>query len=295
MKVSAGGVQLEVEDHGPPNGEPLVLIMGLGMQLVAWPDGLVELLVARGFRVIRFDNRDIGLSQRFDDLGVPNLPLVAMKAALGLPVHAPYAIADLADDTAALLDALGLASAHVCGASMGGMVAQHLAARHAARVRSLTLMMTTSGARRLPQPSLRVRAALIGRPARLDVDALVDHYVHLLHVIGSPGFPPDEAELRQRLEFSIRRSFRPRAVARQIAAIAADGDRSALLARVAAPTAILHGAADPLIPVAAAHDLAAKIAGASVEVIAGWGHDLPRELWPRQAEVIAGVAARSRG
>lgn len=295
MKVSAGGVQLEVEDHGPPNGEPLVLIMGLGMQLVAWPDGLVELLVARGFRVIRFDNRDIGLSQRFDDLGVPNLPLVAMKAALGLPVHAPYAIADLADDTAALLDALGLASAHVCGASMGGMVAQHLAARHAARVRSLTLMMTTSGARRLPQPSLRVRAALIGRPARLDVDALVDHYVHLLHVIGSPGFPPDEAELRERLEFSIRRSFRPRAVARQIAAIAADGDRSALLARVAAPTAILHGAADPLIPVAAAHDLAAKIAGASVEVIAGWGHDLPRELWPRQAEVIAGVAARSRG
>lgn len=295
MKVSAGGVQLEVEDHGPPNGEPLVLIMGLGMQLVAWPDGLVELLVARGFRVIRFDNRDIGLSQRFDDLGVPNLPLVAMKAALGLPVHAPYAIADLADDTAALLDALGLASAHVCGASMGGMVAQHLAARHAARVRSLTLMMTTSGARRLPQPSLRVRAALIGRPARLDVDALVDHYVHLLHVIGSPGFPPDEAELRQRLEFSIRRSFRPRAVARQIAAIAADGDRSALLARVTAPTAILHGAADPLIPVAAAHDLAAKIAGASVEVIPGWGHDLPRELWPRQAEVIAGVAARSRG
>lgn len=295
MKVSAGGVQLEVEDHGPPNGEPLVLIMGLGMQLVAWPDGLVELLVARGFRVIRFDNRDIGLSQRFDDLGVPNLPLVAMKAALGLPVHAPYAIADLADDTAALLDALGLASAHVCGASMGGMVAQHLAARHAARVRSLTLMMTTSGARRLPQPSLRVRAALIGRPARLDVDALVDHYVHLLHVIGSPGFPPDEAELRERLEFSIRRSFRPRAVARQIAAIAADGDRSALLARVAAPTAILHGAADPLIPVAAAHDLAAKIAGASVEVIPGWGHDLPRELWPRQAEVIAGVAARSRG
>lgn len=295
MKVSAGGVQLEVEDHGPPNGEPLVLIMGLGMQLVAWPDGLVELLVARGFRVIRFDNRDIGLSQRFDDLGVPNLPLVAMKAALGLPVHAPYAIADLADDTAALLDALGLASAHVCGASMGGMVAQHLAARHAARVRSLTLMMTTSGARRLPQPSLRVRAALIGRPARLDVDALVDHYVHLLHVIGSPGFPPDEAELRERLELSIRRSFRPRAVARQIAAIAADGDRSALLARVAAPTAILHGAADPLIPVAAAHDLAAKITGASVEVIPGWGHDLPRELWPRQAEVIAGVAARSRG
>jgi pimeloyl-ACP methyl ester carboxylesterase len=294
VKISAGNVQLEVEDHGPPNGEPLVMIMGLGMQLVAWPEGFVELLVARGFRVIRFDNRDIGLSQRFDDLGVPNVPLVTMRAALGLPVHAPYAIADLADDTAALLDALRLPAAHVCGASMGGMVAQHLAVRHAARVRSLTLMMTTSGARRLPQPSLRVRAALIARPTRFDVDAMVDHYVHLLHVIGSPGFPPDEAELRERLEFSIRRSFRPRAVARQIAAIAADGDRSALLARVKAPTAILHGRADPLIPVAAAHDLAAKIAGASVEIIDGWGHDLPRELWPRYTEVIAGVAARSR-
>ncbi|MFO1218922.1 MAG: alpha/beta fold hydrolase [Burkholderiaceae bacterium] len=293
MKISARGVLLEVEDHGSPGGEPLVLIMGLGMQLVAWPDGFVEQLVARGFRVIRFDNRDIGLSQRFDELGVPNLPLVAMKAALGLPVHAPYAIADLADDTAALIDALGLESAHVCGASMGGMVAQHLAVRHAAKVRSLTLMMTTSGARRLPQPSMRVRAALIARPTSFDVDAIVDHYVRLLHVIGSPGYPADEQELRIRLEIAVRRSFRPRAVARQIAAIAADGDRSRLLANIRVPTAVLHGQADPLIPVAAAHDLAAKIAGASLELVDGWGHDLPEALWPRHVEAIATVAGRS--
>lgn len=294
MKLSANGIQLEVEDHGSPAGEPLVLIMGLGMQLVAWPDGFVEQLTQRGFRVIRFDNRDIGLSQRFDDRGMPNLPLLAMKAALGLPVHAPYSIADMADDTAALLDALGIAAAHVCGASMGGMVAQHLAARHPQRVKSLTLMMTTSGARRLPQPTMRVRAAMIAKPARFDVDALVDHYVKLVRVIGSPGYPPDEAELHERLDFSIRRSYRPRGVARQIAAIAADGDRSALLGRIRAPTAVLHGRADPLIPVAAGHDLAAKIAGATLEVIDGWGHDLPAALWPRYVQAIATVAERAQ-
>ena len=294
MKISANGIQLEVEDHGSPSGEPLVLIMGLGMQLVAWPDGFVEQLLARGFRVIRFDNRDIGLSQRFDDRGVPNLPLLAMKTAIGLPVHAPYSIADMADDTAALLDALGIVAAHVCGASMGGMIGQHLAVRHPSRVKSLTLMMTTSGARRLPQPSMRVRAAMIARPARFDVDALVDHYVRLIGVIGSPGYPPDAVELRDRLEYSIRRSYRPRGVARQIAAIAADGDRSALLRHIRAPTAVLHGRDDPLIPVAAGHDLAAKIADATLEVIDGWGHDLPAALWPRYVQTIAAVADRAR-
>ena len=294
MKLSANGIQFEVEDHGSPAGEPLVLIMGLGMQLVGWPDGFVEQLVQRGFRVIRFDNRDIGLSQRFDDRGVPNLPLLAMKAALGLPVQAPYSIADMADDTVGLLDALGIAAAHVCGASMGGMIGQHLAVRHPARVRSLTLMMTTSGARRLPQPSMRVRAAMIARPSGFDVDVLVNHFVRLVHVIGSPGYPPDEAELRDRLEYSIRRSYRPRGVARQIAAIAADGDRSPMLVRVKAPTAVLHGRDDPLIPVAAGHDLAAKIAGATLEVIDGWGHDLPAALWPRFVQAIVGAAERAR-
>ncbi len=294
MKISANDVLLEVEDHGPTDGAPLLLIMGLGMQLVAWHEEFVDSLVQRGFRVIRFDNRDIGLSQRFDELGVPNLPLLGIKATLGLTVHSPYTLADMAADTAGLLDALNIPAAHVCGASMGGMIAQHLAVRHPERVKSLTLMMTTSGARKLPQPSMKVRAALLSRPAKPgDVDSIIDHYVQLYRVIGSPGYPAGDEFLQRRLGLSVRRSYRPRGVARQLAAIVADGDRTALLAKITAPTAVLHGRDDPLVPVAAGHDLAAKIAGASLEVIDGWGHDLPMPLWPRFVQVIEGAAARA--
>ena len=151
MQVSANGVRIEVDICGPDSGEPLLMIMGLGMQLVAWPEGLVDELVAHGFRVIRFDNRDIGLSQPFDDLGVPSVPLAALLHTLHLPVKAPYQLADLARDAVGVLDALGIARAHVCGASMGGMVAQHLGFAHAERLKSLTLMMTSSGARSLPR------------------------------------------------------------------------------------------------------------------------------------------------
>ena len=294
MKIAANGVLLEVEDHGPTDGTPLLLIMGLGMQLVAWHEEFVDSLVQRGFRVIRFDNRDIGLSQRFDELGVPNLPLLGIKATLGLTVHSPYALADMAADTAGLLDALNIPAAHVCGASMGGMIAQHLAVRHPDRVKSLTLMMTTSGARKLPQPSMKVRAALLSRPAKpADVDSIIDHYVQLYRVIGSPGYPAGDEFLQRRLGLSVRRSYRPRGVARQLAAIVADGDRTALLAKITAPTAVLHGRDDPLVPVAAGHDLAAKIGGATLDVIDGWGHDLPMPLWPRFVQVIEGAAARA--
>src|ERR1700741_1902702 len=165
MQLSANGISIEVEDHGPPGGEPLLLVMGLGMQLVAWHEDFVAGLVARGFRVIRFDNRDIGLSQRFDHLGVPNLMLDSLRFAVGLGVRSGYSVSDMADDAVGVLDALGIRSAHVCGASMGGMIAQHMAARHARRLKSLTLMMTTSGSRRLPGPALKVRSALISRPA----------------------------------------------------------------------------------------------------------------------------------
>jgi pimeloyl-ACP methyl ester carboxylesterase len=294
MQISANGIALEVEDHGSPSGEPLVLIMGLGMQLVAWHIDFVAMLVARGFRVIRFDNRDAGLSQRLDQFGVPNLAIESIRHAVGMKVHAAYSVADMADDTVAMLDAMGIDAAHICGASMGGMIAQHVAARHPQRVKSLTLMMTTSGARKLPGPSMKVRGALISRPADPSSEqSVIAHFIKLYRLIGSPDYPAAEAYLQERLGEAVRRAYRPKGVARQMVAIAADGDRSALLGSIRKPVQIIHGKADPLVPAAAGNDLAAKIAGAELDLIAGMGHDLPTELWPRFVAGIAGAAGRA--
>jgi pimeloyl-ACP methyl ester carboxylesterase len=295
MQIQANGLAIEVDDQGPPNslgGPPILMLMGLGMQLIAWPDPLVAMLTARGRRVIRVDNRDAGLSESLDRLGMPNLGWATLRYLLHLPVHAPYTIADMAADTVGVLDALGLPAVQLVGASMGGMIAQHVAAMHPQRVARLTLLMTSSGARHLPQPSARVRAALIDRRAIApgDLEALVDRLERVFTVIGSPAWrPQSDAErdaFRERLRASVRRAYRPAGVARQLVAVAADGDRSALLARITAPTHIVHGSADPLVPVAAAHDLQARIAGATLEVIEGMGHDLPPALWPRLADAI---------
>jgi pimeloyl-ACP methyl ester carboxylesterase len=294
MKISANGVSIEVEDHGSPQGEPLLLIMGLGMQLVAWHEDFVESLVQRGFRVIRFDNRDIGLSQGFDQFGVPRLGVDMLKLALGMRVASPYTLADMAADSVGILDALGIPKAHICGASMGGMIAQQIGVRHPDRVKSLTLMMTSTGARRLPGPSLKVRAAMLARPKDPgNIDSVIDHYVGLYKLIGSPGFPPDDGYVRGRLQISVRRSYRPAGTARQMVAIAADGDRSPLVAQIRLPTHIIHRRADPLVPVAAGHDLAAKIPGAAIDLIDGMGHDLPVALWPRFVAGIASAAGRA--
>ncbi|MBI5717590.1 MAG: alpha/beta fold hydrolase [Burkholderiales bacterium] len=293
MRIPSNGIEIEIDDQGPPGGEPLLLIMGLGMQLIAWPDELVQQLVARGFRVLRIDNRDAGLSTQLDHLGVPNLAWAALRYAMHLPVHAPYGIADMAADAVGVLDALGVPAVHVCGASMGGMISQHLAATHPARVKSLTLMMTTTGARRLPQARAHVRRALLARPASADEDAIVAHLARVMELIGSPGFPPSPEQLRQRLSASVRRAWRPAGTVRQLAAIAGDGDRSTLVQGIRAPTRVIHGEADPLVPVEAGHELAARIRGAVLDIVPGMGHDLPQELLPRFAEGVAENAARA--
>jgi pimeloyl-ACP methyl ester carboxylesterase len=294
MKISANGIALEIEDHGPPQGEPLLLIMGLGMQLVAWHEDFVESLVKRGFRVIRFDNRDIGLSENFDRFGTPKLGLDMLRFALGMRVSSPYTLADMAADSVGILDALGIPKAHICGASMGGMIAQQIAVRHPDRVKSLTLMMTSSGARKLPGPSMKVRGAMLARPKDpTDVESVIAHYVELYRLIGSPGYPPADGYVRSRLQISVRRSYRPAGTARQMVAIAADGDRSPLVAQIRVPTQIIHGAADPLVPLAAGRDLAAKIPGAALDVIEGMGHDIPVALWPRFVASIATAAGRA--
>jgi pimeloyl-ACP methyl ester carboxylesterase len=287
-QLAANGIRIEADDQGPRDDpQPILLLMGLGMQLVAWPEPLVAQLVAAGRRVIRIDNRDAGLSAGFDAAGVPNLLATSLRWWLRLPIASAYRLADMADDAFGALDALGVERAQVVGASMGGMIAQHMAARRPERVARLTLMMTSSGARHLPQPSARVRRALLARPADpRDRQAVIERIVRLFDVIGSPAYRPDAQEFRARIAASVERAHRPAGIARQLVAVAADGDRTPLLARISAPTHIVHGAEDPLIPPAAAHDLQRKIRGATLEIVPGMGHDLPQPLWPRFARAM---------
>jgi pimeloyl-ACP methyl ester carboxylesterase len=293
MQVQANGLSVEVDIQGPADGTPLVLIMGLGMQLTGWPEPFVEMLTQRGHRVIRLDNRDAGLSQGFDHLGAPNVAWAALRYALRLPVRSAYTIADMAADTVGVLDALKIDRAHIVGASMGGMIAQHIAAKHPQRVSVLTLMMTTSGARRLPGPSAKARAALLDRRGldSKNIDAVVDRLERVFTIIGSPACRPADEQAREafraRLRASVQRAYQPSGVARQLIAVAADGDRSPMLARITAGTHIIHGAVDPLVPVASAHDLRQKINSATLEIIEGMGHDLPPALWLRLAASIA--------
>ncbi len=292
MKLRANGLMLEVDDRGPRDAPPVLLVMGLGMQLTGWPEELVELLLARGFRVIRFDNRDAGLSDGFDHVGVPSIPLAVLRHFVRLPVRSPYALEDMAADAMGVLDALQIPRAHVVGASLGGMIAQRLAARSPERVLSLTLMMTTSGSRRLPGPTARARAALLSRPADGKMETLIAHSSAVFTAIGSPAFRLEPAQLRERVAASLARAFRPAGAARQLLAIAADGDRTPLLARIQAPTLVIHGVEDPLVPAASGRDLQRRIAGAQGDFIEGMGHDLPPPLLARFAERIADNAAR---
>jgi pimeloyl-ACP methyl ester carboxylesterase len=293
MKVRANGLSIEVDDQGPRDAPVVLLVMGLGMQLTGWPDELVELLLAQGFRVVRFDNRDAGLSDGFDHLGVPSIPLNVLRHFLRLPVRAPYALKDMAADAVGVLDALGIARAHVVGASLGGMIAQHIAATYPERVASLALIMTTSGARRLPGPTLSARRALLSQPADRRPETLVAHSIGVFTAIGSPAHRPAPADLRARVVASIERASRPQGAARQLLAIAADGDRTPLLARIQAPTQVIHGVVDPLVPVANGRDLVARIAGAVGDFIEDMGHDLPQALLERIAQGIARNAQRA--
>ena len=279
MKIKANGIDIEVEDTGPGAGgaerPAVLLIMGLGMQLVAWPPAVVQLLVDAGYRVIRFDNRDIGLSQHFDQLGAPNLLWAGLKHRLGWNVQAPYSLHDMARDSIGVLDALGIAKAHVVGVSMGGMIAQRVALAAPERVQSLTSIMSSSGARELPQADPRIMKVLFSRPANGSRDAIVAHYVRLYQAIGSPAFPTDEAELRQRIAMGVARNYHPAGTMRQMVAIAADTTRAQELALIAKPTLVLHGEADPLVPFAHGQDTAQRIPKAQFLPIDGMGHDLP--------------------
>ena len=280
--IDANGIQLAYEVTGDRGAPPVLLIMGLGAQLTRWPEPFYRGLAEAGYYVVRFDNRDVGLSTRIERAGSPPLGQAALRAALGLPIRAAYALSDLVADTLGLVDALALGRVHVVGVSMGGMIAQMLAALHGERVRTLVSVMSTSGDRKLPQAHWRLQMALLRRPKiRGDRQKAIDWTVALYKRISSPAFPPDDALLRQQVAGDVDRGYYPIGIRRQLHAIQASGSRTSILSRIVAPTLILHGADDPLVPVAAAYDLQRRIRGAQLEVFAGMGHDLPRALIPR--------------
>ncbi len=286
--VAANGITIEYESLGDTSASPILLVMGLGMQLVAWPDAFCQGLVERGFRVIRFDNRDCGLSSKIRVRRQPNLVAALAAAWLRLPVRAPYTLDAMAADAVGLLDALGVRRAHVVGLSMGGMIAQVIAATFPERVLSLTSIMSSSGRRKVSQPRPDAKRALLSKPRDPDdPDSVVDHLVGVFGVIGSPAFPTDRDDLRNQVSRNVRRGYDPAGTTRQLVAIIASGDRRKMLRKITAPTLVIHGAEDPLVPVEAGRDTARHIEGAKLMVIEGMGHDLAPGLVGIMVEAIA--------
>ena len=278
MQVLANGIRIEVEDTGG-NGRPVVmLIMGLGMQLIAWPDEFVSALVNAGFRVVRHDNRDAGLSQSFDEAGTKNLVWQSVRQRLGLRVRSAYMIQDMADDALGVLDSLAIDRAHVIGASMGGMIAQRMVASAPHRASSLVSIMSSSGARNLPGPRSDVTAMLMRRPVGRDERARVAHTLGLVRLISSPAYPQGEQTVIGGIVNGLRRAYRPRGIVRQILAIGADSGREVVLHSIATPSLVLHGESDLLIPIACGRDTAARIPGAKFVAVPGMGHDLPPQV-----------------
>ena len=294
-QVKANGIDIHYEEHGNRGDPAMLLIMGFGAQLTLWPDELVEALAAEGFRVIRYDNRDIGLSHKFDGVKAPGLVKMTLMAKLGLTPRVPYTLADMAADGIGVLDALGIEKAHIVGASMGGMIGQHVAARYPERCLSYTQIFSTTGNPKLPPARKEALKALVTRPKSSEEDVLVDHGVLLARTIGSPGYPSEESRLRDRTLRNVRRSFYPEGPTRHLSAIVADGDRREMLRSVSVPTLVLHGEDDPLVPCEGGHDTAACIPGAKLRTIPGWGHDLPLELVDELASLIAHHATVSAG
>lgn len=288
IELPQRGLHLECEIRGRESDPAVILIMGLGLQLVAWPVELIDAIVAAGFRTVVFDNRDIGLS------GSGPLPPdytrprpAALAYLLRQPFTPAYRIADLADDTLALADALGIGAFDVVGISLGGMVAQTIAARSPQRVRRLVSMMSSAGPRTAPWPNLHLLWRFLQPPPRdASFDSRLDHFVALFRMLGHISDPTELQAIRERLATSQRRAYNPAGAARQFMAVMADPDRSAEVATIRCPTLILHGADDPLIPVAAAHHLKRLLPQARLEIIDGLGHYLPADKLPRIARAV---------
>ena len=287
-RAANGRVEIAYETFGAPAGEPMLIVMGLGMQMLLWHPDFCTALADTGFSVARYDNRDIGLSTHLREAGAPSLLRILARPAAA----ARYRIDDMADDGIAVLDSLGWASAHVVGVSMGGMIAQTMAIRHPHRVRSLTSIMSTPSTR-IGRPSMRAMAVLATPPVR-NREAAGRRMVDLFRVIGSPRYPHDDAWLREVGLQAYDRSHDPAGVARQLAAINASADRRPGLSRLAIPTLVLHGEADPMVRPSGGRATAAAVPGARLVTYPGMGHDLPRALWDDMISEIREVTAAGR-
>jgi pimeloyl-ACP methyl ester carboxylesterase len=287
VTIAANGIEIAYETFGDVSDPAILLVMGLGSQMLAWPDDLCSNLAGRGHLVIRFDNRDVGLSTHLPQLGSPSASSAFVNRR-----RPPYRVEDMADDAVGLLDSLGLATAHVVGASMGGFIAQELVLRHAERVRSLTLIMTSTGSRRVGHPAPRVVARMTRRRPARDRTAAIEAVVETFQLVGSPGYPVDDVRLRDVASRAYDRCYDPGGYLRQVAAVLAQRDRTQALGSVRVPTVVIHGLADPLVSVSGGRTLARSIPGARFVGVRGMGHDLPRALWPRFANEISEVAAR---
>jgi pimeloyl-ACP methyl ester carboxylesterase len=286
--VRCNGIDICYETSGDPADPVLLLVSGLGAQLIDWPDGFVEALAGRGFHVVRYDNRDVGRSALLDELGVPDLAAILAGDAATVP----YLLADLAEDAVGLLKALGVDRAHVVGVSMGGMIAQQLTIDHPGVVASLCSIMSTTGDRTVGTSTPEALAVLM-RPPAVSRAEVIANGVAGARVLGSPAYPAPRELLEQRYAAKYDRAYRPQGGARHYAAIIASPDRTPGLRAVRVPTLVIHGADDPLITVSGGTATAEAVPGAELLVIPGMGHDLPQQLWDRIADVIAANAARA--
>ncbi|WP_033262117.1 alpha/beta fold hydrolase [Amycolatopsis vancoresmycina] len=287
-RAQANGLELEYDTFGDPADPPLVLVMGLGAQMITWEDDFCALLAGRGHFVVRYDNRDVGLSTWLDHLPPPDLAALAA----GDLSSAPYTLSDMAADAVGLFDALGIGRAHVVGASMGGMIVQQLAIDHPDRLRSVTSIMSTTGDPAVGQAEPWALALLTRPPASTREQALADS-VEGYRKLGSPGYPDDEAFLLAKAQLHYDRARHPVGTLRHAAAVVASGDRTSRLRDVRLPALVVHGDADPLIDVSGGKATAEAIPGAELVVIPGMGHNLPRAVWPAIADAIGGVVNRA--
>ena len=285
-ELTANNLTFHYDEHGDPLHPVILLVTGLGAQMILWPDELVHALAAKGYRVIRYDNRDIGLSQKMDAAKAPGLRTQMLRKLIGWPAKVPYTLKDMADDGMGVLDALNIEKAHIVGASMGGMIAQLMAIHHGHRMLSLTSIMSTTGNAKLPQADKAAIETLTAPIESMEEEWLIEHGIAIQNAIGSPGFAPDPEQQRARVTQTIKRSVYPAGMPRQLAAIIDDGDRTKRLANVTVPTLVLHGEGDPLVKVEAGRATAAAIPDAKLVTIPGWGHDLPQQLIARMADEI---------